>query len=352
MRATQFIKEYQDPGEAKREIIDRVGSLDPSDEEQAKLIDRIYSIVNKTGVVDRFLPVVNSKLAGEYGDQALKDIAERIVGSTRLNLAQKNKFLDNLQANKCVNVNTFLNDGFYSVADIFNNDPVNEQMFLEFIDFGAGLQRAGKGEHALAILSQDITQKGTGDIDVNGTPVELKVASSAKAGAGSGRLGEGGVSADRVRDVLAKFEELTDPIQGYFSGGKKTMNLKLFVELVNSVNLDANRRREIGSAVFGQVFQKFADPIVQVFQSPNANPDAVLDAYIAANFDWYKANPDMGGAWQIMCSLSIGSASMVTASSGAGLNKLRKAGALMGNTPSVWPSQAPEVFFQPNPRRK
>ena len=86
MRATQFIREYQDPGEAKREIIDRVGSLDPNDEEQAKLIDRIYSIVNKTGVVDRFLPVVNSKLAGEYGDQAVKDIAERIVGLSLIHI--------------------------------------------------------------------------------------------------------------------------------------------------------------------------------------------------------------------------------------------------------------------------
>ena len=75
-------------------------------------------------------------------------------------------------------------------------------MFLEFLDFGAGLQRAGKGEHALAILSQDITQKGTGDIDVKGVPVELKVASTK----GSGRLGEGGVSAERVKQTLMQFE--------------------------------------------------------------------------------------------------------------------------------------------------
>ena len=130
------------------------------------------------------------------------------------------------------------------------------------------------------------------------------------------------------------------------------MNLEIFVDMCNKMQFEPGRRKAVGDAVFGQVFQKFADPIVQVFQNPNANPDAVLDAYIAANFDWYKANPDMGGAWQVMCSLSIGSASMVTATSGAGLNKLRKSGALMGNTPSVWPSQAPEVFFQPNPKRK
>jgi hypothetical protein len=62
MRATQFLNEYEDPAQAKQEIISTVGSYDPNDEAQAKLIDRVYSIVQKNGVVDRFLPVVSSKL--------------------------------------------------------------------------------------------------------------------------------------------------------------------------------------------------------------------------------------------------------------------------------------------------
>ena len=226
------------------------------------------------------------------------------------------------------------------------------------MDYGAGLQRAGKGEHALAILSTDISQKGTGDIDVSGTPVELKVASSMKIGAGSGRMGEGGVSKERVLDVLSKFQEFEEPLGGYFgTPGKrgappKTMNLEIFVDMCNKIQFEPGRRKAVGDAVFGQVFQKFSAPIVQVFQNPNANPKAVLDAYIAANFEWYKANPDMGGAWQIMCSLAVGTGSMITISSGAGLNKLRQAGALYSGIPSLIPSQAPEVFFQPNPTRK
>lgn len=353
MRATQFLKEYQDPAEAKREIIDKVGSLDPSDEEQAKLIDRVYSIVNKTGVVDRFLPVVNSKLAGEYGDKARQDIAERIVSSDRLNIQQKNKFLDNLQANKCVNPNTLLKDGHYSISEIFNNDPVNEQMFLEFLDFGAGLQRAGKGEHALAIMSQNITQKGLGDIDVNGVAVELKVGSSTKVGGGSGRLGEGGVNRDRVLGVLASYPKLDSAVQGYFAQGKKTMNLKLFVELVNSVKeIEQNERRALGNSVFSLMFQNFADPITAEFSKPNADPERVWDAYVAQNFEWYKANPDMGGNWEVICSMGIGSASMVTCSNGKALVNMVRNGQLNMNTPNVVVSQGPEVFFQVNPRRK
>lgn len=340
--------EYQDADEAKREIMQRVQSIDANDEAQAKLLDRVYSLVNKTGVVDRFIPLVNSKLSGEYSDEAMKNIAERIVASDRLNLAQKNKFLDNFEKNQCVNPDVFLKDGHYSFNEVFNNDPVNIQMFLEFLDFGAGLQRAGKGEHALAILSQNITQKGTGDIDVNGTPVELKVASTK----GSGRLGEGGVSAERVKQTLEQFEELAQPIEAYFASGKKTMNLKLFVDLVNSLNLDAGRRAEIGKAVFQQRFQQFGDAITNVFKQPNASADAVLDAYIESNFDWYKANPDMGGAWQVMSSMAVGSMSMITATSGAGLNALRKSGVLASNIPYIWPSQGPDIFYQPNPKTK
>lgn len=348
MRANEILYEYQDADEAKREIMQRIQGIDPNDEAQAKLLDRVYSLVNKTGVVDRFLPMVNSKLAGEYGDEAMKSIAERIVASDRLNLAQKNKFLDNFEKNQCVNVNTFLKDGHYSFDEIFNNDAVNIQMFLEFLDFGAGLQRAGKGEHALAILSQDITQKGTGDIDVKGVPVELKVASTK----GSGRLGEGGVSAERVKQTLEQFEELVQPIESYFAGGKKTMNLKIFVDLVNTLNLDPDRRTQIGKAVFQQRFQKFGDSITNVFKQPNASADAVLDAYIESNFDWYKANPDMGGQWQVMSSMAVGSMSMVTATSGKGLNALRKSGVLASNIPYIWPSQGPDIFYQPNPKTK
>jgi hypothetical protein len=89
MRATQFLREYQDPAQAKQEIISAVDGLDPSDESQLKLIDRVYSLVNKTNVVDRFIPIVQSKLAGEYKDEALKTITAKIVSSDRLNLEQK-----------------------------------------------------------------------------------------------------------------------------------------------------------------------------------------------------------------------------------------------------------------------
>ena len=350
MRATQFLREYQDPAQAKQEIISAVDGLDPSDEEQLKLIDRVYSLVNKTGVVDRFLPIVQSKLAGEYKDEALKTITAKIVSSDRLNLEQKNQFLDLFQANKCVNANTFIKDGHYGISDIFNG-PLVEQMFLEFIDFGAGQARAGKGEHALAILSQDITQKGTGDIDVNGVAVELKVSSSMTS-TGSGRMGEGGISKDRGLAAFAKFEELNEPVQAYFSSGKKTMNVELFTKMCNDIEFQPGRREALGKEVFNMFFQQFGDMIVNVFKQPNANPAKVLDAYIEANFEWYKANPDMGGKWNNISSLALSTASMVTCSSGRNVVQMMRQGQIGKNTPMVIVSQGPDAFFQINPARK
>ena len=351
MRANEILYEYQDADEAKREIMQRIQGIDPNDEEQAKLLDRVYSLVNKTGVVDRFLPLVNSKLAGEYGDEAMKSIAERIVASDRLNLSQKNQFLDNFEKNQCVNVNAFLKDGHYSFNEVFNNDPVNIQMFLEFLDFGAGLQRAGKGEHALAILSQDITQKGTGDIDVNGVAVELKVSSSTKS-TGSGRMGEGGISKDRGLAALAKFPELDESVQSYFAGGRKTMNVEMFTDLCNNIEFEPGRREALGKEVFNMFFQQYGDSIVNVFKQPNANPAAVLDAYIEANFEWYKANPDMGGKWNNISSLALSTASMVTCSTGRSVVQMMRGGQIGKNTPYVIVSQGPDAFFQINPARK
>jgi hypothetical protein len=366
MRALEFLKEYADPKQAKQEILSRVNAMDPNDEDTQKLLDRVYSIVNATGVVDRFKPIVDAKLDAEYNENALKDISEKIVASTRLNLAQKNKFISNLEQNKCIKSDLFLKSGHYSLNDLFYGSTENFQMFMEFLDYGAGKSRAGKGEHALAILSQNITQKGKGDIDVDGNPVELKVASTK----GSGRLGEGGVSPEKAKTIIGNFEELTDALNNYSLGGhdtgdefiksrgkpdkpQKSVNLVDFVRIVNSLRLGTDRRQQIGNAVFNNVFgETIGSQVTAVFQNAGASPKAVLDAYISANFDWYKANPDMGGSWQYLTSLSIGTNAMVTATSGNDLAKLNAAGALSSSIPAIIPTQDPEVFFQVNPTSK
>jgi hypothetical protein len=103
--------------------------------------------------------------------------------------------------------------------------------------------------------------------------------------------------------------------------------------------------------VFNDRFGKFGDTITAVFQQPGAAPTAVLDAYIEANFEHYKAS-EGGGAWQTLTSIALGSNSGVTADSGKALAQLFADGALASSIPAIIPTQDPEVFYQVNPAVK
>ena len=46
MRANQFIREYEDLGQEKANIIKTISGLDASDETQAALLDRIWKLLN------------------------------------------------------------------------------------------------------------------------------------------------------------------------------------------------------------------------------------------------------------------------------------------------------------------
>ena len=53
MRYNDFkLVEYVDPEEAKKEILTKVQEIDPNDEENQALLDKVYSIVHQTGVTD------------------------------------------------------------------------------------------------------------------------------------------------------------------------------------------------------------------------------------------------------------------------------------------------------------
>jgi hypothetical protein len=213
------------------------------------------------------------------------------------------------------------------------------------------------------------------DGSASGVPVELKVAHSeniggAKGPTGSGRLGEGGVSTRDVIDVLQKFPTVSQAISDYQSGGlqdmegyktsklrtidkpQKSINVVDFVRVVNHLDMSTQERQALGNAIFQQRFQTYGDTITSVFQTPNVNPDKVLNAYVQANFDWYKEHHDMGGAWRTASSLVVGNRSMITASSGESMVKLMTGASIKKSLPSIIPTQGTDTFFQVNPTAK
>jgi len=370
---TNPMLEYVDPETAKQEILDRVGQMDPNDEENKKLLDRAYSILHKNKVSDRIRPQIEAGLKDEYNAKQLDMIVDIFINATSVNLEGKKKFLTNLANDKCIDHKLFLKATHFNLDALFYNDKVNQLMFKEFINFGAGEKRAGKGEHAFAIMSKQITQKGIGDLDVMGNPVELKVA----VNKGSGRLGEGGINPEVARKTIAKVGEIADALSQYAKGSfegpseiikstgkkdattgeqlkiQKSLNLRDFVRIINAhPEIDQPRRKEIGDLVFNQVLGSTGGPTVtNVFQNPKASPEAVLDAYIEANFEYYKAS-EGGGPWTSLTSISLGTNSGVTATSGKELVKLKNQGSIGPSIPAIIPTQDPEVWFQVNPTAK
>jgi hypothetical protein len=369
----QKIVEYVDPETAKQDILDRVGQMDPADEENKKLLDMAYSILHKNKVGDRIKPQIEAGLKDEYNAKQIDMIVDQIISANSINLEGKKKFLNNLATDKCIDHTLFLKAAHFNLDALFYNDEVNKLMFKEFINFGAGEKRAGKGEHAFAIMSKQITQKGTGDLDVMGNPVELKVA----VNKGSGRLGEGGINPEVARRTIAKVGEIADALSQYARGSfegpnevikstgktdpttgeqlktQKSLNLRDFVRIINAhPEIDGPRRRAIGTLVFEQVLgREFGAMVTQVFQNPKASPEAVLDAYIEANFEHYKAS-EGGGAWTSLTSISLGTNSGVTAQTGKELVRLKTQGAIGPSIPAIIPTQDPEVWFQVNPTAK
>ena len=369
----QKIVEYVDPETAKQDILDRVGQMDPADEENKKLLDMAYSILHKNKVGDRIKPQIEAGLKDEYNARQIDMIVDQIISANSINLEGKKKFLNNLATDKCIDHTLFLKAAHFNLDALFYNDEVNKLMFKEFINFGAGQKRAGKGEHAFAIMSKQITQKGTGDLDVMGNPVELKVA----VNKGSGRLGEGGINPEVARNTIAKVGEIADALSQYARGSfegpnevikstgktdpttgeqlktQKSLNLRDFVRIINAhPEIDGPRRRAIGTLVFEQVLgREFGGMVTQVFQNPKASPEAVLDAYIEANFEHYKAS-EGGGAWTSLTSISLGTNSGVTAQTGKELVRLKTQGAIGPSIPAIIPTQDPEVWFQVNPTAK
>lgn len=353
-------QDFINPVKAKEDILIKINAIDVTDSNNNQLLDEIYTLLYKTDVSDSITPKMTRSLSDEYSTETISKITEILVSTSSLNLTQKYEFLNNFDADKCVDSNMLLNTGHYKLTDLFYNNNVNSQMFIEFLNFGEGKQRAGKGEHALAILSKNITQKGRGDIDVHDKAVELKVASTS----GSGRLGEGGVNPEAVKQIISEFPNVSDAINKFQTGmhtsvkgrgtiekPQKSVNVVTFTQLINELDIDSIERRDIGDAIFGNAFGKAGSGITEVFSQQNVDPNDVLKQYITTNFDWYKNNPDMGGLWNHLVSIGIGDNSLVVADTGEELAKLWAAGSLKSNIPMVIPTQDPEIFFQVNPSR-
>lgn len=345
MKILQIIREYDENAtekELKNLIVKRLQT-----EQDRELLDKIYTVLNKNQLLDRFQAVLPNALKGEYADTEVLKIAAKIADAP-LSFTDKMKFAQNLENNTVINAKALITPGSYSVDQLTNNDPVNKVVFDHLKTYGVGQKMKGPAEHALAILSTDISIEGKGDVTVGATPVEVKAATSEKKGGGGGRFGETGQlpSRSRMVQILTSFEKLKAPVESFLAK-QKSMNVETFVNIVNAVEgITPEERKEIGEAVFGEIFGASAKRSVEEFKKPNADANAVRRAYIKDNFDWYK-NSDMGGEWQVLASISFADNAVGVVKTADNLDNIQ----VYRKNPAIITTDKPqEMLFQFNPK--
>ena len=345
MKITQIIREYDETlsdKELKGLIVKRLQS-----EKDRELLDKIYTVLNKNQILDRFASILPTSLKGEYGDAEVVKIAAKIADAP-LSYADKMKFAANLENNDVIDAGILIKPGSYSVDQLTKNDPINRVVFDHLKGYGVGQKMKGPAEHALAILSTDISIEGKGDVTVGTTPVEVKAATGEKKGSGGGRFGETGrlPSRDRMLQIITGFEKLKEPVERFLEK-QQSMNVETFTKIVNSIEgITPAERQEIGKAVFGEVFGASAKRSVQEFSKQNADANLVRKAYIKDNYDWYK-NSDMGGEWQVLAAISFADNSVGVVRTADDLDAVN----VYKKNPAVITTDKPqEMLFQFNPK--
>jgi len=346
MKITQIIREYEETTtdkDLKNLIVKRLQS-----EKDRELLDRIYTVLSKNQIMDRFTSILPKTLKDEYADSEILKISTKIADAP-LSYPDKMKFAKNLEDNNVINAKVLITPGHYTVDDLTYNNPINKVVFNHLKSYGVGQKMKGPAEHALAILNTDISIEGKGDVTVGTIPVEVKAATSEKKGGGGGRFGETGQlpSRSRMLQIITGFEKIKEPVENYLKQVQKSMNVETFVNLVNSIeDITPAERKEIGNAVFGEVFGASAKRSIDAFSKPNANADEVRKGYIKDNFDWYK-NSDMGGEWQVLAAISFADNAVGVIKTADNLDLVN----IYRKNPSVITTDKPqEMLFQFNPK--
>ena len=359
MRFRELLKE-DELQDLKQDIIKRLMGLDvdPDNpertEEVEEVLDRIYSLLNQQSTLDKFKDIVSQELTDEYGkvnDAKVKRVLDKKIlqisgkiAEVPLRYQQKMKFAENLKAGKVINADLLLTPGQHTLEDLTYNQPENLVVFNHLKGYGVGEQMKGPGEHALAILSPDITLKSAGgDVAVKGVPVEVKASVS---GGGGGRFGEATSvpTKERMLEIINSYEQLRQPLAQELSK-QKSLNVKSFTELVNNAGLDAPTRKDLATKLFGELFGQQAGPLINTFSRPNSDPLEVVKAYTVANFNYYKAGGE-GGQWQFLAAINFGANTMAVVKNGEDVLKIRR----RTSTPAIITTGKPnEALYQFTP---
>ena len=209
MRYQEFkLSEYTDLNSEKKAIIAKIRASSAEDPEQAKILDKIWKILNTGQISQNIDNAFNASIDDETefsgGELATvkKEVAQ-IVASVETDYGTLSKFVARLGTGGVVSINA-LKKPAATFLEVFG-DQSAILAFNALARYGVGKKQKGPGEYALACLSNQIKlAAGEGDLEITGMgKVELKTAMS-KSG---GRIGYGGGSQKNKISVLELYRE-------------------------------------------------------------------------------------------------------------------------------------------------
>ena len=338
-----FLREYSDLDQAKNDVISKIQNLQIDSDKDAKLLDRIYKLLSS----DNLSPIIRNAFLQSTADDNLKNVdnvindISKAIFTIESDYKKINNFLSNLEkTGSAIDTDALISPGTQSFNAIFKGDEVGVKAFKALKSYGEGAKQKGKGEWALALLSNKIQVKsGKGDVQINGKEVEVK----AEAGKGGGRLGQGGPAQNQAISFWSKLPS----INKHFAelGGKYLGIANALKYLDQDLPLNnakaKNNRQKMLQQYFSPYF-KNSDDIVKAFMQ--SDPKMAEKMYAAANFENYKAIDQFSGILMI----NFAQEKTTYFESGNDLITMRDSGMLKSFGISFIPSRSrpPEIFAQ------
>jgi hypothetical protein len=287
--------EYDDLNKEKQEIIQTISGLTADNKEDADILDRIWKVLNSGTISDNINNAFDIPLADErIGDKQkvlVRQDMTKILTTVESDYKSMSNFLKRLETGGAVDIGA-LSKPMNTFGAVFGDDTAI-QAFRKLAAYGVGKNQKGPGEYALAAMSNKIRlADGAGDLEIDGIgKVELKAAMSSSGG----RIGYGGGSQKAKQDVLKKYAERIPTVMASINPAG-SLGIGPFITALND-DLPANDpdnqkiRKALMLDLLTMDMENYAQSVADTV-SRTENPAEIEQAYLAANFEWYKNRDD------------------------------------------------------------
>ena len=285
------LKEYENLDAEKEKIIDIIKDLDISDNKDRAIVDQIWRILNS----DHIQEIIGNVVARPIADETAMNKTEATKVLTKVIYQVENsydkikEFLDTLEQTGSAYDVDELKKKYGNIRNAFVSD-VGYAVFKTLLPYGAGANKKGPGEFALAMLSDRVRLSDTtGDIVIDDELVELKVSKSEKQSSG-GRLGMNGISQASARKYIEQYRDILPTVMAHLDNpSNKSLGFPKFIEYLNvDLPVGDKRRYDIAKGFYSQFFDQQASEHLARSIMNNADEYKIIDDYYVANYTFYK----------------------------------------------------------------